>query len=720
MRATNSPRHETASNCEPHRFWRSAANVVSLLSALLGCCFSAAEANQWKTGGPYGGSVELLAADSAGILFAAGNNRAYRSLDNGSHWLRLDEPFLNLGTNEINDFRSIDTSQAGTVYLCCVVVGADSNSMYVVRSVDGGGTWSIGQNSPGSNLSQVAADPGTLGTLYAAVPLVGIFKSTNSGDSWSQIGSGTLPNSPMINSLIVDASTSPSTLYAGEDTHGIYKSTDAGSTWGPADGDLPSFFIQVGALAIDRLNPATLYAVLVVGGATRSLYKTTDGGATTFSLILSDPSVRAIAVDPADSENIYIGTTHGAMISADSGTSFPTVTTVPQISVNAIAFQPGNFPASSTAYFGTQTGVFETPDLGASANAKNNGLALTSISAVVPASDPSQPATIYAAALGAGIFKSYDSGGSWNSIYVGDATPSSPSCNTNAPLFHALAIDASNTLYAATECTQNLGVLKSEDGGTSWAGISTGLPDNVDVFAIAVDPLVAGSVVAGTHLHGLYASANGGDSWNAVDSIPSDADITSIRFQSVAALGISPPSRVDVTTLNYGTFVSQDGGASYASLDLQVDSVLRGWDVAISPRVSGSSTGLPTFEALDDGPDLGVTIDALMIVQHWAVPDGNPFKACAPAYQLVLDPNDPNGFYAGSACGVLHGTNLGQQVVSMNQDLPADARVKSMARSRISIIGEPSPPPVAVLYAGMQVGGVYQYAFEEIFASGFE
>src|SRR5262249_18476964 len=81
--------------------------------------------------------------------------------------------------------------------------------------------------------------------------------------------------------------------------------------------------------------------------------------------------------------------------------------------------------------------------------------------------DPNTPSTLYAGTSGAGVFKSPDSGGTWNAASIG--------LPANA-IVQALAIDPSTptTLYAGTGWNDVGGVYKSTDGGGTWTIADTG------------------------------------------------------------------------------------------------------------------------------------------------------------------------------------------------------------------------------------------------------
>ena len=111
-------------------------------------------------------------------------------------------------------------------------------------------------NGPfGGRLQALAIDPTTPGTLYAGT-FGGLFKSTDSGATWSAINNGLTSTS--VPALAIDPIT-PSTLYAGTDgDEGVFKSSDSGATWSAINNGLTNTFVP--ALAIDPITPSTLYA----------------------------------------------------------------------------------------------------------------------------------------------------------------------------------------------------------------------------------------------------------------------------------------------------------------------------------------------------------------------------------------------------------------------------------------------------------------------------
>ena len=150
-------------------------------------------------------------------------------------------------------------------------------------------------------------DRGT-GTTFYALTSGGLFKTTDSGSSWTALG-----NIAGVNIIGLDP-TSSSTVYAGT-VRGVVKTTDGGRSWSPAG--LSN--IGVRAFAIDPHAPSTLYA----NGAAASpgdpheggnIYKSVDGGASWTSVSLgftpvyntNDYGVASIAIDPLTPSPLYV------------------------------------------------------------------------------------------------------------------------------------------------------------------------------------------------------------------------------------------------------------------------------------------------------------------------------------------------------------------------------------------------------------------------------
>ena len=110
-----------------------------------------------------------------------------------------------------------------------------SLSLFVAPAWAGTNTWT-GTGPDGGPIRSVLVDPTTPNIIYVGTGGSGVFKSTDSGTSWTQLdplGITTLPTRT-VRSLVFGANFS--TIYAGadnavDDTNGVFQSIDSGATW---------------------------------------------------------------------------------------------------------------------------------------------------------------------------------------------------------------------------------------------------------------------------------------------------------------------------------------------------------------------------------------------------------------------------------------------------------------------------------------------------------
>jgi photosystem II stability/assembly factor-like uncharacterized protein len=206
-----------------------------------------------------------------------------------------------------------------------------------------------------------------------------------------------------------------------------------------------------------------------------------------------------------------------------------------------------------------------------------NPLAITPLTSLSIAADPTNSQVVYAAS-GAGICKSTDAGQQFHCVALTFA-----SFQTTLT---SLAIDPQqpSTLYASA--TTNGGVFKSADGGQTWASASAGLPSQGFIDSVAVDPFHAGVLYAWAGSGG-YVSTNGASSW-APSSMPWPAN-TSVSGPGGPSFSFDPVTPGIIYGPNYpanqlGVQKSVDGGATWTPLNTPFSSCC----VVPDPKVSGT------------------------------------------------------------------------------------------------------------------------------------
>ena len=220
----------------------------------------------------------------------------------------------------------------------------------VWKSVDGGDSWTpTGDTLLNMAVVSLVMDPADRFTLYAgtgegffngdAVRGLGIFKTTDGGQNWTQLD-GTVNNVPTgafyyVNDVVVSP-TDSNRVYAGT-RFGVWRSTDAGATWqivlsNPAfDTTNPtSSGTTVGCTDLvirnDDVTPDVVFAAFGSFSAD-GLYRTTDGGdtwqllGTPSDLQVANQGRMALAIAPSDNDTVYVSM-------ADNGFGAPTGTLV--------------------------------------------------------------------------------------------------------------------------------------------------------------------------------------------------------------------------------------------------------------------------------------------------------------------------------------------------------------------------------------------------------
>jgi photosystem II stability/assembly factor-like uncharacterized protein len=371
---------------------------------------------------PVGVPAQAIALGGGGVVFAGTVGGGMLRSVNGGPWLPSNDGLTVPFVFSI----AVDPTNPATVYL---------GSYLPYRSDDGGQTWveaNPGHDLPFGPITSIVVDRQHTSTIYAAIQTHGIYRSDDRGTTWMPVRPGGADGP-----LLVDVTNGH--VLTGGSFEGVWRSPDGGQTWQSSSSGL-SIFAR--ALAIDPANPDRMYA----GGLHGGLFRSTDGGASWALAGLGDKWIETVALDPADTRRVYVGTTTGISRSEDGGATWTAI--------------------------GPPTG----------------GLLGMLILAI--AVDPSTPSTLYAATGGYGVWKSTNFGAEWVQAATALANP----------LVLSLALDAAHpaTLYAGTA---GGGVFVSDDAAHTWQPLP--LIANGFVTSLAIDPLAHRVIYAGTEGGGV-------------------------------------------------------------------------------------------------------------------------------------------------------------------------------------------------------------------------
>ena len=501
----------------------------------------------------------------------------------------------------------------------------------------GQGSWT-GGGPEGGRITDVAIDPATPTTIYAAATLNGVFKSTDSGANWSAVGE---PGDPAFNiSGFTIGGTG--TLYAlACCSNEVFRSADGGQTWAGSSSGLEGSSRRPGAIRVDPGTASTVY----VGTTGEGVFKSVDSGVTwnASNTGIADKNVTTIAIDPSAPSTLYAGTlSDGVFKSTDSGGSWVAVNTgLTTLRIERLLVDPAT---PLTLYAGTDDdGVFKSSDGGASWVAANTGMP-AGAEILSLGLDPATPSTLFAGLFGQ-LFRSTDSGANWSEVAAGVS---------GVRLNGIQAVSSSTTkVYLAT----NGGVVKSSDGGSTWTESNAGLQAFLTEQILPVPPATT-TAYAVSNAAGIYKSTDAGVTWQAANqglptrSIQGQGRGVSLSSGNPQTLYASVETDVARTT---------DGGATW-SPRLADPSDFGPFGPFILPLAAHPTDPNTVFASnLASFICCGLSIPVILKSTDGGANWSAGFEVVEPvsfhqSTEIIVDPVDPNRIYAGALVWLTDGS----------------------------------------------------------------
>ena len=440
----------------------------------------------------------------------------------------------------------------------------------VFRSRDGGATWQkiLGRNDNDTGAIDLAFEPGNPSVIYAALwqtrrtpwsvyppsngPGGGLFKSTDGGDTWSELHLTTKPG----RIGIAVAPSRPQRVYAIVDAEegGMYRSDDAGATWTRVgtDSRMWSRGWYFGGITVEPKNPDVVYSCNV------NVYRSDDAGKT-WAPIKGAPGgddYHALWIDPLNPERRILGVDQGTVVSLNGGTTWSSWYNQPTGQFYHVSTD-NQFPYW---VYGSQqdSGAAAVP----SRTSVIDGINLTNFREITAggesdniAPDPKDPNILYGGRAEKLNLRTQQT----QSIDPTIAHPNIDRRTWSLPL--VFSPRDPRVLYFS-----NQRLFRTEDGGAHWSVISPdltrenpGTPPNLDAETAALRPGPRPGVIyaiAPSRLadHDIWVGTDDGFIWRTRDE--------GAHWQNITPPALTPWSKVGIIDASH-----YDAESAYAAVD---------------------------------------------------------------------------------------------------------------------------------------------------------
>lgn len=585
-------------------------------------------------------------------------------------------------------FPTISPHDPGVVLLRCDMGGA-------YLSLDGGGSWRM------FNLRGTVAffehDPREANVMYAAT--IALWRSADRGKTWrmaypppsrldhiesvgDHAGEAVVVKGggrPDMDAMAIDPTDSRRVYLAIHEAQGgasIQRSHDGGATW-TQHAALPAPAMKMWvAPGTRKLVVATAAAILVEGEAGQFTSHATPAALIDVSAGFSAQGQSRIYATTGGAFHYSedLGATWRKATFGVASTYFPAIATSREHPLTAyLSFTEGRrgdraFGVAKTSDGGaTWTPVWRDTPKNAAANVRDAwinerfGPTWGDFPLTIGVS-PRDPNLVYTTDLGRAM-RSTDGGQNWQAVYSRTASGGWASTGLEVTTSYGIHFDPHAPRRMFVDFT-DIGLFRSEDGGSTWLSSSQGIPDRWvnTAYAMEFDPAVKGRVwvaLSGTHDlprpkmwrrtpvsrfgGGVAESSDGGNTWKVLS--------TNLPQGAATHLWMDPKSPVEARTLyvtmyGRGVYKSTDGGRTWALKNQGIEGTEPfAWRLTPSPKEG--ALWLVVARRSEDGSTGDAGDGALYRstdgAEHWArvaLPPGvNGPNA------LTVDAEDPQRLY---------------------------------------------------------------------------
>ncbi len=616
--------------------------------------------NNW---GVTSGRINAIAVSPANpqlILIGGATGGIWRSTNGGTSFAPISDNQVDLAVGSI----AFAPSDPNIVYAGMGDKGGQYIGTGVLKSTNAGQTWTrINNNTlPGqSRNTKILVHPTNANLVYAAQAEGqnferGFFYSTDGGVSWTKTLSGLATD-------LVQHPTQAGTIYValqmydmGPGNGGVYKSTNSGVSWTQVYAS-PDANPQNIKIATTPAAPSNLYLLTMDGNGAR-IERSTNEGTTWTNLGVGSGFDTGqfwyncyLFVDVANANTIYVGT-RDVWRSTDGGATYTNLTNSFQLNGNYTPFVSKAHPdqhhffqlaaAPNIFYIGNDGGLWRTNDGGTTFTNLNATLSLTMFTSIDL--HPANAALSYGGTQDNGTQRRTDAL-SWTEFSAGDGGQT--------------VIDVLDPTIVFTTYT-NHSISRFNNDGTVFGGeIGSQAIFNSD--RVSFYPPMTGNDVNSNLYFGtyrLYVSTDRGTTWNA----PGGAtDMTNGGTLSAIGVSVSNPNTIYTGSNDGKLMVSTNGGGNWTDRTA-------GLPNRHIKSIIVSRTNPNTAYVTVSGFGSGHVFKTTNAGTNWTDISGN--LPDIPTNSLLISPASPTTLYVGTDVGVFRSTTDGTTWETFNAGMP--------------------------------------------------
>ena len=275
------------------------------------------------------------------VIYVGTQDGPYRSVDGGNRWQRVGFP----DRGSVVWTLAIHPTRTNVLY-----AGAAPVALY--RSEDHGDTWQRIRSavSPAhceragfdTRTIRITADPNEPDTIYAALEVSGVIRSTDAGETWKDMSAALfkLAEQPHLQSnvggrhcghcegmldshALAISRVAPGTPFLAV-RMGLFRSDDRGATWSDTNIGRFSPLTYCRDIVVSPHDPNVMFACLsqAAFSTAGSLYRSDDLAQTWRRIdhgVAAESTVMAVSVHPADPARVYCVTRAGQVIGTEDG-----------------------------------------------------------------------------------------------------------------------------------------------------------------------------------------------------------------------------------------------------------------------------------------------------------------------------------------------------------------------------------------------------------------